>query len=89
MNVAEIAPQTLPVSTAILSSSSGTQVQVAHAVATPQQLLAADIIDRWKTDPAIRAEFGTVTYYAAYRRAIEAGNVRMLPKAPGLIRGAA
>ena len=35
---------------------------------TDEGALAVDIIKQWKTDPAIRAEFGTVARYAAYRQ---------------------
>lgn len=39
--------------------------------------VSVEIIKTWKADPAIRAEFRTISTYAAYMQAGQLGNIRV------------
>lgn len=39
---------------------------------------AAAILERWRNDPAVRAEFGDVAVFASYSEAVAAGRAKIL-----------
>lgn len=47
---------------------------------TTEQKVAVEILNTWRTDPSIRAEFGTLARFAAYRDAVAAGKVKFNSK---------
>ena len=47
---------------------------------TAEQQVAVEILNAWRTDPSIRAEFGTLARYASYREAVAAGKVKFTSK---------
>lgn len=51
------------------------------------ELLAESIIREWKSDAKVRSDFGdNLARYAAYRRAMESGRIRILQSGQGLTR---